>query len=135
MTREQAIKTATEWWANKLKARMPHSNGDSGRASVMACLLADFGTEPVTDGQLDIFKNELRTRIEGEINNRWGEVYLGCDYNPTTILRESAKIAGINELNFPFKTDLYIKKRSDDDYVVYTYDGYGAGRTELTPVE
>lgn len=137
MTKEQAIKTAVEWWADKLKARLHHSNGDNGRASVMACFLADLGAKPVTDAQLDIFKKELRTRIEGGIDNRsnWGEVYLGCDYNPTMNLYESAVAAGISEYNFPYKTDMYVQKREDNCYVVTVYAGYGAGRTVLDPVE
>lgn len=134
MTKEQAINTAVEWWANKLKARTPHSNGDNSRSSVMACLLADMGTGVMTDEKLDIFKRELRTRIEKAIDNRWGEVYLGCDYSPTVDLAESATSAGINLLNFPFKTDLYIKQRDRDTYVVYVYAGYGAPRVELDPV-
>ena len=136
MTKEQAIKTAVEWWARKLKARAPHSNGDSGKASIMACLLADFGAKTVTDEQLDIFKNELAMTIDAELkDHQWCDVYLGCDYNPTMNLRDAAAKAGISEFNFPYKTDMYIKKHNDGWCGVYVYDGYGSGREELQPVE
>lgn len=131
MTKEQAINVAVEWWANKLKAKTSHSNGDNGMASILACILADSMMNNITDEQLDIFKTELRSRIEADMYNRYREVYLGCDYHPTTILRESAEKASIDEMNFPFKTDLYIKW-TDDNYSVYIYDGYGAPRQELT---
>lgn len=132
MTKEQAINTAVNWWANKLKARTPHSNGDSGRASIFACFLADTGMKHVTDEQLDIFKKELRKRIEDKVGKV--EVWLGCDYNPTTDLRESAEAAGISEFNFPYKTDLYIRQSSKDEYTVRIYDGYAAPSVELHPI-
>lgn len=131
MTKEQAINIAVEWWANKLSSKAPHSNGDNGFASVMACLLADSGMECVSDEKIDIFKKELTSQIENEMPNRWSEVYLGVDYNPSVNLRESAKKAGISEFNFPFKTDLHIRWE-DDNYSVYVYDGYGSPREFLT---
>lgn len=131
MTKEQAINIAVEWWANKVKAKIPHSNGDNGLSSIFACLLADDGMQDTTDEQLDIFKRELRSRIEADLYNRWGEVYLGVDYHPTPNLRESAKVAGINVLNFPFKTDMYIKWDNNDEYEVYVHDGYGAYKEYL----
>lgn len=127
MTKEQAINIAVEWWANKLYSKVPHSNGDNSFASVMACLLADSGMENVTDEKIDIFKKELTSQIEHEMPNRWSEVYLGVDYNPSVNLRESAKKAGINVLNFPFKTDLYIHWEGDN-YSVYVHDGYRSPR-------
>lgn len=132
MTKEQAINVAVEWWANKLSAKAPHSNGANELPSILACLLADDGMEDTSNEQLDIFKRELRTRIENEMDNRWREVYLGVDYHPSMNLRESAKVAGISEFNFPYKTDLYIKWDDKDNYTVYVYDGYRVPRRELT---
>ena len=126
----EAINIAVEWWANKLIMKHPHSNGDNALPSILACLLADDGMEDTTDKQIDIFKAELRSKIESNIGNRYGQVYLGCDYHPSPSLRESAEVAGINVLNFLFKTDLYIKW-DGDEYNVYVYDGYGSPREEL----
>lgn len=132
MTKEHAIIIAVEWWAGKLSAKAPHSNGDNAQASIFACLLADMGMKTVTDEQLNIFKSELKARIENEIGNRWREVYLGVDYNPSPNLREAAKQAGISEFNFPYKTDLYIKWDDNGEYSVYVYDGYRSPREFLT---
>ena len=131
MTKEQAINIAVEWWANKLKAKAPHSNGANELPSILDCLLADDGMKDTIANQIDIFKRELKSRIEADKNNRWREVYLGVDYHPTPNLRESAEAAGISTLNFPFKTDMYIKWNNDDEYEVYVHDGYCAQREFL----
>lgn len=131
MTREQAINIAVEWWANKLRAKNPHSNGDNGLASIFACLLADDAMEDTNDKQIDIFKRELKTRIETDRCNCYRQVYLGVDYHPTQNLRESAEASGISVFNFPYKTDMYIKWNSNDEYEVYVHDGYGAYREYL----
>lgn len=132
MTKEQAIDIAVEWWAGKLSAKAPHRNGDNAFASVLACLLADDGMEDTNGKQLGIFKSELKARIESEMDNRWREVYLGVDYNPSPNLREAAKKADISEFNFPYKTDLYIKWDNDGEYSVYVHDGYRSPREFLS---
>lgn len=131
MTREQAINIAVEWWANKLKAKAPHSNGANELPSILACLLADDAMKDTTVEQIDIFKHELKSRIEADKNNRWREVYLGVDYHATPNLRESAEVACISVFNFPYKTDMYIKWNDDEEYEVYVHDGYGAHREFL----
>lgn len=131
MTKEQAINIAVDWWADKLKAKAPHSNGANELPSILACLLVDDAMKDTSDNQLDIFKRELKSRIESDLNNRWREVYLGVDYHPTTNLRESAELAGISVFNFPYKTDMYIKWNNNEEYEVYVHDGYGAQREFL----
>lgn len=133
MNKNQAIETAAKWWADRLKANRPHSNGDNSAASVFACLLADMGTEPVQDDKLELFKEELSSRINAYMD-KFNDMYvtLMCDYGPGAMLCEAAEKAGINKGNFPFKTSISIIKR-DNTYVVYAYDGYRAPREELRP--
>lgn len=135
MNKDQAIKTAAKWWADRLKAKRPHSNGDSSAASVFACLFADMGTDTVSDDQLEQFKAEVISEINAFMD-RFGDRYVsvGCDYGPDMILSPAAKKVGIKPLNFPFKTHLSIIKK-DDVYEVQVYDGYGARPEKLQPCE
>lgn len=134
MTREVAIKTAARWWAGKLKAKQPHSNGDKSAASLFACLLADMGAAPLRDEQLEVFAGELESQIDKHMNT-YGDRYveIGCDYGPCRMLDAAAQKAGINELNFPFKTSVYIKNQ-EGSYSVYARDGYGAIGERVDPV-
>lgn len=136
MTRETAIKTAAKWWADKLRQRAPHSNGDNSPASVFACMFADMGTEAASEEKIAVFTEELEHQIQehmDNINNRY--VCLDCDYAPCTLLAESAARAGINRLNFPFKTDMIIEQGISMDYKVLVSDGYGQPWDNISPCE
>ena len=137
MNREIAIKTAVRWWADKLKTRQPHSNGDNSPTSVFACLLADMGTNEVCDDKLGLFMDELTAQINtymDKFNDRY--VSIMCDYGPGAMLCEAAEKADINSVNFPFKTSISIVWREDEhEYVVYAFNGYGAPREELQPYD
>lgn len=136
MTRETAIKTAAKWWADKLRSRAPHSNGDNALSSVFACMLADIGTEEATEDKLAVFTSELEHQIREHMDNVNGRyVWLGSDYGPCTMLGESADEAGINRLNFPFKTDMNIEQSSGYEYMIRVSDGYGQPWKNLDPCE
>lgn len=135
MTKTHAIKTAAKWWADKLKRRQPHSNGDNAPASVFACLLADIGTEAITDDQLALFTEELERGIQNYMEEiRVRHTFISCDYGPDMVLREAAGKAGINYLNFPFKTNMLIEQIGDG-YTVKVSDGYGRGYETVLPCE
>ena len=131
IAKEEVILTATQWWSDKLASRAPHSNGDRSAASMFACLFADMGTKPLTEDQRSIFEKVLAERLQSEyddkiVNRKFSHFGLGTDYGPTLELAEAAQAAGINNLNFPFKTWMNIFK----DHVEVS-DGYGAAYTRI----
>lgn len=133
MTKTHAIKTAAKWWTDKLKRREPHSNGDNSTSSVFACLLADSGTKAITDNQLVLFTEELERGIQNYMDKYpYRHTFIGCDYGPDRVLGEAADKAGINYLNFPFKTNLLIEQIGDG-YTVKVSDGYGRGYETVLP--
>lgn len=135
MTKTHAIKTAAKWWADKLKQRQPHSNGDNSTSSVFACIFADMLTEKITDDQLTLFTAELESEIHNfmeKYNER--HTLLSCDYGPGSMLQEAADKAGINYLNFPYKTHMHIERKGDS-YTVEVRDGYGRDYERVMPCE
>lgn len=133
MTKSHAILTAAKWWADKLRQRQPHSNGDNSFGSIAACSLADMLADEITDEQLALFTAAL----EAEIHKFMGQyddchTFLSCDYGPGGMLREAADKAKISEFNFPYKTHMCIK-RDGDNYTVLAAGGYGAGYEEVAP--
>lgn len=137
MTKEQVSIVAAQWWANKLKAKEPHSNGDSGLSSIFACFLADSGMKDVPHEAYDIFVKELSERIANDIEmiierGKFSSTWFGCDYDPCAILCESAEIAGISKFNFPYKTDMRVIKEADGDYKIMVSAGYAAPWTKVT---
>lgn len=124
MDKERVIEVAVNWWADKISKRHHHDNGDNSTASVMACLLADMGHKETTEEQVEVFKRELTALLTDEYENRFGKseygsILIGCDYGPGLMLDKAAKIAGINSMNFPFKTFMDITKNE-----VKVSDGY-----------
>ena len=134
MTREIAIKTAAKWWTDKLRRRSPHSNGDNGTASVLACMIADLKSENIQADKLTVFATELENGIREAMAQNERCVWLGCDYGPDLVLREAADKAGINYLNFPFKTHMSIEQMGDG-YSVEVSDGYAQPYESVTPCE
>lgn len=116
---------AVNWWCEKLESRQPHSNGDSSAPSVMACMMADIGTKAVTDEQIAVFREELLKELEEKQDTGWG-ISLECDYGPCRELDAAAQKAGINVLNFPFKTGMEIR-----DGKVRVSDGYAKPYVEI----
>ena len=126
---KESFDKAINWWADKISKREAHSNGDNSTSSVMACILADMGYKQPTEEQLKIFREELRNQLEQEYEEYKGmwAIFLGCDYGPGRALREAAKKADINDLNFPFKTNM----RIEPDGKVLVSDGYAQPYTEI----
>lgn len=124
MIGDNEIQKAVNWWSDKLRSNSPHSNGDTGLASVMACIIADRGTKPVSDEQIAIFKEELTKSLEEHRADSW--ISLDCDYGPCRMLDAAAQKAGINVLNFPFKTGMEIREGK-----VRVSDGYGMAYVEI----
>lgn len=125
MDRDKSIEKAVNWWAEKITNGCLHDNGARDASSVFACMLADIGAKNIEKQQVDIFKKELTRIIKGE--EQLLDIWLSCDYGPGVLLGEAAEIAGINPLNFPFKTNLIIKS----DGKVLVSDGYGKSYIEI----
>ena len=132
MTREIAIKTAAKWWTDKLRERVPHSNGDNSLTSQLAMMMADMLTTPMSEKQLSKFQKTLEEIIDHDLTD-YG-LYLGCDYGPDHLLFGAAHQANINANNFPYKTGMSIKKNGDA-YTVLVYDGYAQPYVEVNPCE
>ena len=135
MTREIAIKTAAKWWTDKLRERAPHSNGDNSPASVIACMLADIGSDDIPADKLAMFTTALENGIREAMANNEYCVDIGCDYNPTPLLSAAAEKAGISVMNFPYKVWMFIEKRSEDVYVIEVSDGYAQPYVTVKPCE
>lgn len=109
---------AVEWWAKKISGEEPHDNGSNDFSSFAACRMADMGQKKITEKQLFVFKEVLRGEIE--VSKRKCDcLILRCDYGPDENLGFAAEQAGINFLNFPFKTWMAIK-----DEKIEVYEGY-----------
>nr|UWD64126.1 MAG: BTG family protein [Bacteriophage sp.] len=118
---KKTIEKAINWWAEKVTANQPHSNGDNGYTSIVTCLFADSTAKKISKKQVEVFKKELAMRIEKEAK-AWTKISVGCDYWPCVMLEQATLKAGIPAANFPFKTWMYI---SEKDGIVVR-DGYGA---------
>ena len=136
MTREIAIKTAAKWWTDKLRQRAPHDNGAKDPSNLLAMMLADILTTPMTEDQLTSFQKALEEGIDHELKeNRERRAGLLCDYGPDLLLQEAAMQAGINTNNFPYKTGMHIEHNGQGYYTVCVSDGYAQPYERLKPCE
>lgn len=122
--KKELIAVAVNWWAEKISNNHPHSNGDNSLSSVMACMMADMASKPISLERLELFKTKLTVLLEDiyqeNFIKRNGYPYsLGCDYGPDITLGTAAEAAGIELNNFPFKTHMHIYKNK-----VMVSDGY-----------
>ena len=123
----QMAECAATWWADKLRKRIHHDNGDRAGTSVFAMVLADAIAmeHPASDKQIDNFRMILTGLIEKEIQEEPLRRFidLGCDYGPGWLLHDAAKEAFINPILFPYKTWMCIMPEKGE---VEVRDGYGA---------
>lgn len=119
------VEKAVNWWVNRITGNEAHDNGDNSFASVMSCVMADLGRKKITTEQINIFKENLSEYI-AERYKDFGRLELYCDYGPGVGLSESADAAGINYLNFPFKTGMSIS-----DNIIRVSNGYGKPYVEI----
>jgi len=120
MMTEEMARAAARWWRDKIDGGARHDNGDDGAASRLACLMADCLNTPTDKERLDVFEIEL-TRALMKKGEDWDSFSIGSDYGPEGLLFWAAKAAGINGMNFPFKTWMWLYV-SDGEVVVS--DGY-----------
>ena len=113
----EAAEVAARWWAERIVGNTRHDNGDTNLSRAFAMLMADAGQETLSRAQIETFEAAVIRGIE-EFPHQ-DLVGLHCDYGPGGILHDAAEEAGINELNFPFKTNMFVAKdrvRVSDGY-------------------
>lgn len=103
----EAAEVAARWWAERIVGNTRHDNGDTNLSSAFAMWMADAGQETPSRAQIETFEAALIRGIE-ELARCMGDVPLFCDYGPGGILHNAAEESGINELNFPFKTGMFV---------------------------
>ena len=128
--KEMLARAAGAWWTERLRRPEPHDNGSRDLGSILACAMADRARHPITEEQLAVFRKELEKRVlQEELREFFGAVSLYSDYEPSGLLREAAKAAGIRPGDFPYKTGLKIY--SDGRVMVFT----GYAQREIKRVE
>ena len=104
----EAAVVAARWWAERIVGNTRHDNGDTNLSSAFAMWMADAGQEKPSIAQIITFEAAVIRGIEEYPHQDL--VGLCCDYGPGGILHDAAEEAGINELNFPFKTNMFVAK-------------------------
>ena len=115
---ENIANIASDWWVNTL-VDPKFDNGEIG----LTTILAKNAVKDISDKQLDEFRNLLKDFILTEIDKLDypdATFILSCDYSPDAILNSFANECLISELNFPWKTTMWIGK----DFCQVKY-GYG----------
>ncbi len=115
---DEQIDKAVNWWAEQIEQPTFDAGADSPEME-LAEIMASMLTKPMAEDCSEKFKIELRSALKDkEYNPLQG---LHTDYHPNLILFEAAKSAGVNENNFPWKTNMWFK----DNGSVQVRSGYG----------
>lgn len=128
-------KAAAKWWGNKIRGNgSHHDNGDREGMGGIAGVLADMMNKPIDDADVDKFEVILSEKIRARNEKYGGYSYMSiyCDYGPDRILYDSAKEAGIETNNFPWKTGMYI---DFGEGKIEVRDGYRASMKKIFPNE
>jgi len=126
----EVINAAAEWWMKRISGKVKHDNGDDSFGSVFAGMLADEGVKPLTDAQLQKFKNSLVMRLSEKAGRGMDFLHLDCDYAPDAVLSDSARNADIPRDNFPWKVHMAITGDT-----VEVSDRYGMPWVKIWPIE
>lgn len=125
---EEQITKAVEWWANSLE-RPKFDNGDpppTGGTTMALAMMAAAGSDPQAES-LDTFKCVLADKIRINAVRHNLDVTMGVDYHPDLMLSEAANEAGISDMRFSWKTQMWITR----DGRVRVSQGYAAPIVDL----
>ncbi|MBR3741438.1 MAG: hypothetical protein IKN04_13460 [Clostridia bacterium] len=126
-TAHQMAECAAKWWADKLRGKVNHDNGDYSITSAFAMVLADIVAikHPASEEQIDRFQVILTGLIQNKIQEEPTRrlINFGCDYGPGWLLSDAAEEASIDPILFPYKTWMYIMPEKGE---VDVCDGYRA---------
>lgn len=107
---DKIINIAAQYWINIIKSGKDHDNGDNSFAGFICSHLANESTEELENEKLEKFRKAFFEEFKKVVKEypRESEVNLYCDYNPGWVLSEAAEKAGINEMQFPWKTGIVV---------------------------
>lgn len=110
---ESLAGAAAHWWAERVNGSIAHDNGSNEIASLIVGALADGLSVKPDEQQIRLFEEKLKEKIiakvrelreQAERHYVSSQIYLSCDYQPSTTLTEAAEESGIYPGNFPWKT-------------------------------
>lgn len=130
MDKQKAAEVAAKWWTEKVCGVVRHDNGDPTGASDFANIIADMLSAKVDRSQGVAFETALKRIVRDGLDDR-GWVDLDVDYHPCRELADAARLAGVSEYNFPYKTTMTIRPNKGDGFRVEVKAGYGAPWKEL----
>ncbi|MCM1440501.1 MAG: hypothetical protein NC131_15075, partial [Roseburia sp.] len=132
MLSKRQMETAVQWWGEKVRGGATHNNGADSIQSFMAMMMADSMVKTQDSEKVEKFKSLLREAFYNtDYSFRTHDlIRLSCDYGPDYILAECAEKAGIDTMNFPWKTTMNF-----NDGGVQVSEGYGAPYENLELVK
>lgn len=105
------IETASNWWAEEIKN--PSFNiGENDEKAFWFNIISSINSSnqsKVTKESVKLFKEELAKIIKKKLKNN-NDFTISVDYQPDSILQESAEKANLNGIDFPLKTTMWINK-------------------------
>lgn len=121
------IVAAVQWWTDILRARPPEDDGDADQSALANFVIDNYVPLP-SEQQLAVFARALPALIIAQFQDYGGYGYndwdvavaegrpniggafrvLNVDYHPALALAAAAREAGIDALNFPCKTAMWI---------------------------
>ena len=131
------VAAAAKWWADQLRHKPVHDNGDV--MGSMLATLAAANLAPISDEQIAAFESALASHLQAACEKHWhsddpirGGVYrtTATDYAPEGVLVDALQDAGIadGDLRLPIKTVVWI-----DPGKVDVACGYGAKPVRIYP--
>lgn len=123
------ILAAVNWWVAQVERAPRHETGDL-TANLLLSLRSSESATPGTEAR-KVFRASLTEKIETEIARRHPSIrrnalVIYSNYQPTGILGEAAREAGISHSRFPVKTMMRI-----DPYSVTVSVGYASKSQEI----
>ena len=107
---DKVINMAALYWISIIAEGQDHDNGSLDFASLMCARLANNAAIKVPVENLRKFKEafakHFKLLTDKYPNSK--EVTTYCDYSPGLVIRDAAEEAGINEIQFPYKTGILI---------------------------
>jgi hypothetical protein len=108
------IDAAVNWWAKVIVNPKFDAGEDMAAINKLATDLStpDSTLANPASTRMDVFKKALGRKIKSRLIAYHGRCDLSIDYNPCCILAEAAAEAGLDTMNFPWKTFMSIDPKS-----------------------
>lgn len=131
---DNLIEKAVDIWCKAIHNPI-HDNGDDSEQGFMGSLLISMNTQSSKEGmsnivkQVEIFRDELTSRLKGQNENDRLNRWLDVDYHPCSLLMECAEKADIPANMFSIKSCVAIY----DDHIDVRF-GYSAKSVKYYPL-